>query len=140
VRQKQSTIELSAAGVEQTRQQIWASITRSDEAGKAAYADLVALLGHPASTHRLRMIAGGKRLHRLLYVVILMQRLGWLAVVGGIVVTIFVSWWALIAIPFVILLYLILNSRQTHLNVEITARLYQLHKLMEEDPRLRMTP
>jgi hypothetical protein len=132
-------VELPSDRLGQMRSELLSELNQPDsDAAKEAYARLVASISNPVSSRLVRAVRGSKRLQVCLNAIILWRRASWALYAGILILGILGNWWLLLLIPLAwVVNDVALNHVQTLLNVELAARLFLLHVLMDEDPAFR---
>ncbi len=104
----------------------------------AAYRSLLATISDPAAVFRLRAVRGAYRIQLLLNALILWRRLCF-GLYGGLVILGFaVNKLFFVGVPLILLVNLIgVNPLHTRANVNLSARLAVLDRLMDEDDEFR---
>ena len=127
-------IELPERVVREKKEEVWSVITQPDaDAGKREYQRLLRTIGHPAAIVRARLVPGTRRLQYTLNALIVLGRILLICYPTCIVGAVLYSWWIIILCPVVFVGDFLMNRAQTHVNVELAARLFVLDELMEVD-------
>lgn len=130
-----NSVELDPRKVGEMKETIWSILGQTDsKLAKEEYARHVAAVSHPAGILRGRVVKGTRRLQHLLNALIAWRRLCWLFYAVLVILAITLSWWSLLGCICILVSAMIANSLQTHINVELAARLYVLDQMVEDDP------
>jgi len=130
-----STIKLPKSQVQKAKEEFWGTLEISDKALRnQAYLSIVSTVSHPAAIFRGRIVSGTSSLQFLLNILIIGHYITWIVYLALVIIAIKGNIFALLIIPVVFFLdLLVVNNIQTHINVELAARLKVLDDLMESD-------